>query len=44
MNMFLLFFLSILVVEISVCTALKYKMWFSPTIGIDNYERMNFFL
>ena len=36
MNAFLLFFLAILVVEISVCTALKYNMWFSPTIG--SYE------
>lgn len=40
MNMFLLFFLSILVVEVSVCTALKYNMWASPTIG-KYYEAIN---
>ncbi|XP_032795610.1 phospholipid-transporting ATPase IF-like isoform X1 [Daphnia magna] len=41
MNMFLLFFLSILVIEISVCTALKYKMWFSPTIADAWYLNAN---
>lgn len=39
MNGFLLFFLAILVIEISVCTALKYNLWASPTVGKD--ERWN---
>lgn len=33
MNGFLLFFLLILVLEIAVCTSLKYNMWASDTIG-----------
>ena len=33
MNGFLLFFLLILVLEIAICTSLKYNMWASDTIG-----------